>query len=148
MPHRNIPFLRKAHRNEVLAIEANQTTAVKQHPTIDRDNPRTEKFTSSLISQIIAPVASYFYIRTHDGNFRSLKTNQAIPTFMDMTNETRTRILQVTYAWGSAPSTMVGRLLGLTARQIGAIRRWHIPNWREIQNVHVNRANNYRRPIA
>jgi hypothetical protein len=148
MPDRNRPFLRKARRNEVLAIETNQTTAIRQYPTVDRDNPRTEKFEGSLISQIITPIASYFYIRTRDGNFHSLKTNQAIPSFIDMTDETRTRTLQVIYNWGPAPSSMVARLLGLTARQIGQIRRWHIPNWRLIGNAQIYRANNYRRPIV
>lgn len=145
MKRRSIKLLRKSHSSEIRNLETNLASACLQAPRVDEENPRTKKFASSLLSEIPMPFASLFGIRTKQQEWRSIKTIPAIPTFMDMSNETRTRILHVVYSFGAAPSSVLCRLVGLTARQVGQIRRWNIPNWRDLTNQHINRANNYAR---
>jgi hypothetical protein len=145
MKRRSIKLLRKARNTEILNLETNHSSAYLQAPKVDEENPRTKKFAGSLLSEIPVPFASVFGIRTKDQEWRSLKTTRAIPTFQDMTNETRTRILHVVYSFGAAPSSILCRLVGLTARQVGQIRRWNIPNWRVLTNQHIARANNFNR---
>ena len=143
----NRRFLRTLRNTEVLNLETRHSSAVIQVPTPDPELPHTEKFESSLVSQLPSLAANFFGIRTANDRWRSIKKIPAIPTFMDMTDETRSRILQVMYSFGSAPSAVVSRFMGLTAGQVGAIRRWNIPEWRTRTNRHINSACNFDRIV-
>ena len=144
---RSIKLLRKARNTEILNLETSHSSAYLQKPKIDDENPRTKKFATSLLSEIPVQQSAVFGIRTKDQDWKSIKASSAIPTFKDLTNESRTRILHVVYSFGSAPSSTLSRLIGLTARQVGQIRRWNIPLWRTITNQHVNLANNFNRVV-
>jgi hypothetical protein len=141
-------FLRKIRRSEVLNIETSHSSAVIQVPRPDAELPHTEKFGSSLLSQIPTLAANFFGIRNDIESWRSIKEIPAIPTYMDMSDESRTRLLHVIYAMGNSPSAVVARIVGLTARQVGAIRRWNIPGWKTLTNRHVNNACNFDRLLV
>lgn len=139
--------LRKIRNSEVINLETNPNSAVMQRAQVDPERPATRKFGHTLITANPRPNATVFGIRTRNEEWRSISTEATIPTFMDLTNETRSRILHVIFTYGAAPSSTIAYIVGLTARQIGQIRRWHIQRWRKINNQHVKSANNLGRVV-
>jgi hypothetical protein len=150
MPRRrnhNRRLMRRVRNTGVINLETNPSLASVQTPRVDAELPRTRKFDRGLTSTTPMFQTVFFGLRTAINRWRSIKSNTAIPTYRDMSNATRSQILHVIFTLGAAPSTVVARMVGLTARQVGAIRRWNIPDWRDLTNRHVNRAHNINRVI-
>lgn len=137
--------LKRSRNSETLHLATKHSSAFKKTPATDLEFPSTKKFSSALISQIPLMVAQTFTMRKEQ--WRSITSNQAIPTFMDMSNEERTKIVSIIQSYGCAPSAVLYRVLGLTACQVGAIRRWHLPKWRDLTNQDIYRAFNLNRVV-
>jgi len=78
----------------------------------------------------------YFAITTTD--YQVIKFDRNTPSFKFMTAETRGRLIAFIASWGNAPSKLFRRQIGLTARQVGQIRRKHVPGWRVLNARSTN----------
>jgi hypothetical protein len=126
----------------VLQIEPSYSKATVHKPDINPDIPRTKKNSRILVATVSQPKTIVVTYRTKDNRWRGLKTNAAIPSFMDISNESRSEILFRILLFGNACSLLVSEALGFTPRQIGQIRRWNLPWFRQMTNQHLRNARN------
>lgn len=131
---------RKIKENQVTNLVTRLTRAIIQKPIHDSENPRTEKFATSLLSQGFKLAVECYGIRTGIDKWRVLKSDPTIPSFMDLSDETRSRIVYMIRLFASSPSLVVAMFFGRNSRSIAQIRRWHIPNWRELNNQDIKNA--------
>ena len=130
-------------------LQAGSSGSSVSGPINDPNNPRTTKLTSVIQSRIMVNIP-FVYCPRKDASgkikvWRGIKENPAIISFKDMDDTSRSSIVNRLLYWGNTPSCLFLELLGLTARQVGAIRRYHIPNWRNLNNQYLRRAlNKYR----
>jgi hypothetical protein len=139
---------KRGQRNKATVLGTALSSAYVQEARKDPLNPRTTKINDVLRIQSFVPIINFISLRTTDNSWRSIKANPAIASFKDYDNTSRSKTIQVIGGWGNTPSTVLTQFLALTARQIGAIRRYHNPNWRAQGNRYIRRANNLNRFIV
>lgn len=106
----------------------------------DPQTPRTMKQKDAVVIKINKPFRKIIGLRTAYNEWRSLKRDPNIPTFMDWDELSRAQMIQVVIGYGNTPSSILAMILGATPGQIGAIRRYHNSNWRKQGNQHIIRA--------
>ena len=73
-------------------------------------------------------IDNYYGVRTQELSY----TKSGHVAYQIFTDFSRTTVLDTLRTLGNTPSPVIHRLIriGLSARQIGQIRRWHISDWR------------------
>lgn len=130
-------FKRKKKQTAVVLKAATSRTFIRKanrNPSI----PRTMKQKDIVTVKTVIPSVKHIGLRTSEDSYRSLKRDSAIPVFPDWDDTSRSEMIQVVESWGNTPSNVLARILGATPGQIGAIRRWHIRNWRNLGNQYLN----------
>jgi len=138
---------KRGQRQKALVLGTTLSSTYVQEARKDPLNPRTTKLNDVLCIQQLVPVQNVISLRTKNNEWRSIKEYPTLASFKDYDNTSRSKVIQVLHSWGNTPSTILGRVLAMTARQVGAIRRYHNPNWRRQGNQYVRRANNFNRII-
>lgn len=119
----------------------NPITTTTRIPAKDRLNPRTMKLTRGI--SVGGPQQNSIYITLRrESDLRYCKTNPMMPSFSVFSNEQRTITILTIKSLGNTPSAVASKMVGLLTHQIGAIRRWHIPSWRDMGNTQIRNASN------
>lgn len=115
--------------NRTLRVEVGSTEVI---PDIDVERPSSKKFRGAVVvalqKRIIYPFT--LHPRYYNNEWPALKTIPTMPSFMAMSRSSRTELISQIFSSGNTPSQQLTIRLGITARQIGQIRRWWIANWR------------------
>lgn len=135
---------KRAIRKTLLLRPTTSTTHVAE-PKRDPNIPRTEKESDVIESRILIPFNQHWALRSKDGTFTVLKSNPAIPSMKCMHNTSRAFLIRRVTEAGNTPSAYLSTILGIPAYVIGAIRRWHNPNWREQSNQYIRRVYSFDR---
>jgi hypothetical protein len=139
---------KRGQRNKAVVLGTTLSTAYVQEARKDPLNPRTTKISDVLRIQSFVPLINFITLRTKDNSWRSIKENPALASVKDYDNTSRSKVIRVICGFGSTPSAVLSQFIALTARQIGALRRYHNPGWRTQGNQHIRRANNINRFIV
>jgi hypothetical protein len=57
-------------------------------------------------------------------------TKSGTPSFVYMEDAQRTSLIKHIYDYGNTGSRIVSRFIGINPHQVGAVRRWHVGDWR------------------
>ena len=135
---------KRAKLNKVLSLKPTVSTSHFSDPKRDPNVPRTNKQARVFVVNTFGTAQHVFGLRDGD-KWVSLKTNPALCSFKNMDNTTRARLIKAIITSGSTPSAYAEMTVGLPARVIGAIRRWHNGDWRDQTNQHIRRENSNNR---
>jgi hypothetical protein len=113
------------HRGRQPKVTATHVSVV----TENTESEAKQKFIrdASKLVEIIQN-GQFFHIGIRSKEYDTCKSGH--PSYKQMTNFTRTTMLRQIQLLGNTASRLVTRFIGLSARQIGQIRRHHFQDWR------------------
>jgi hypothetical protein len=125
------PFLKNRKNTKLkrtLRVEVGSTEVT---PDIDLERPSSRKFRGAVVVALQKKIIYTFTLQPRyvNNEWPALKTIPTMPSFMAMSRSSRTELISQIFSSGNTPSRQLTAKLGITARQIGQIRRWWIDNW-------------------